>query len=218
MTGAALLAASAALHAGAGRVLVSLLDPAETAEISTQPELMLRRFEALELEALTIVCGCGGGQAVRGVLPAVLQRAGTLVLDADALNALGAEGSLQQVLKARAARQHTTVLTPTRWKPHACCTPTPPRCKPTGWLQRSNSPVNFSVWWLSKAQAPSSPPPGHPHHQPHGQCPPGNGGHRRCLGRHDWCLSGTRHASNRRPWPPSLSMGKQQTSGQSKCR
>ena len=112
MTGAALLAASAALHAGAGRVLVSLLDPAETAEISTQPELMLRRFEALELEALTVVCGCGGGQAVRGVLPAVLQRAGTLVLDADALNALGAEGSLQQVLKARAARQHTTVLTP----------------------------------------------------------------------------------------------------------
>ena len=112
MTGAALLAASAALHAGAGRVLLSLLDPAETAEISAQPELMLRRFEALELETLTVVCGCGGGQAVRNVLPAVLQRAGPLVLDADALNALGAEGSLQQVLKARAARQHTTVLTP----------------------------------------------------------------------------------------------------------
>jgi hydroxyethylthiazole kinase-like uncharacterized protein yjeF len=112
MTGAALLAASAALHAGAGRVLVSLLDPAETAEISAQPELMLRRFEALELETLTVVCGCGGGQAVRNVLPAVLQRAGPLVLDADALNALGAEGSLQQVLKARAARQHPTVLTP----------------------------------------------------------------------------------------------------------
>ena len=81
-----------------------------------RPELMPRTPEqALQpalLQRATVVCGCGGGQAVRGVLPAVLQRAGTLVLDADALNALDAEGSLQQVLKARAARQHTTVLTP----------------------------------------------------------------------------------------------------------
>jgi hydroxyethylthiazole kinase-like uncharacterized protein yjeF len=112
MTGAALLAASAALHAGAGRVLVCLLDPAETAAASVQPEWMLRRFEALELENLTVVCGCGGGQAVRSVLAAVLQRAGTLVLDADALNAISAEGSLQQVLAARSGRHRATVLTP----------------------------------------------------------------------------------------------------------
>lgn len=112
MTGAALLAGSAALHGGAGRVLVSLLDQDQTTEIHTQPELMLRRFEALELESLSVVCGCGGGQAVRTVLPAVLQRAQALVLDADALNIISTDGALQQALTARSARQHPTVLTP----------------------------------------------------------------------------------------------------------
>ena len=34
-----------------GRVLVSLLTKTMTTEIHTQPELMLRRFEALELES-----------------------------------------------------------------------------------------------------------------------------------------------------------------------
>ncbi len=79
---------------------------------STQPELMLRRFEALELESLSVVCGCGGGQAVRTVLPAVLQRAQALVLDADALNIISTDGALQQALTARSARQRPTVLTP----------------------------------------------------------------------------------------------------------
>ncbi len=112
MTGAALLAASAALHAGAGRVLVSLLDHDQTSEIAHRPELMLRRFEALELENLNVVCGCGGGTAVRSVLPAVVQRSNALVLDADALNAIATDGSLQQVLVGRAARQRRTVITP----------------------------------------------------------------------------------------------------------
>jgi len=112
MTGAALLAGSAALHGGAGRVLVSLLDQDHATEIHTQPELMLRRFEALELESLSVVCGCGGGQAVRTVLPAVLQRAQALVLDADALNTISTDGALQQALTARSARQRPTVLTP----------------------------------------------------------------------------------------------------------
>ena len=112
MTGAALLAGSAALHGGAGRVLVSLLDQDHATEIHTQPELMLRRFEALELESLSVVCGCGGGQAVRTVLPAVLQRAQALVLDADALNVISTDGALQQALTARSARQRPTVLTP----------------------------------------------------------------------------------------------------------
>ncbi len=73
---------------------------------------MLRRFEALELESLSVVCGCGGGQAVRTVLPAVLQRAQALVLDADALNVISTDGALQQALTARSARQRPTVLTP----------------------------------------------------------------------------------------------------------
>ena len=51
MTGAALLAARAALHAGAGRVLVGLLDGASMAVDTAQPELMFRPLDALDLRA-----------------------------------------------------------------------------------------------------------------------------------------------------------------------
>ncbi|WP_137892080.1 NAD(P)H-hydrate dehydratase [Ramlibacter sp. 2FC] len=112
MSGAALLAASAALHGGAGRVLVSLLDGGAMALDCAQPELMLRRFEALDLSRLTVACGCGGGEAVRAVLPAVLSRSPRLVLDADALNAIAADPQLQTLLDRRAARGLASVLTP----------------------------------------------------------------------------------------------------------
>lgn len=111
MSGAAVLAATAALHGGAGRVLLCPLDPALTA-IPLQPELMLRRFEALDLGTLTVVCGCGGGDAVRPLLPAVLSRAARLVLDADALNATATDAQLQTLLRHRASRGMGTVLTP----------------------------------------------------------------------------------------------------------
>jgi hydroxyethylthiazole kinase-like uncharacterized protein yjeF len=111
MTGAALLAASAALHAGAGRVLVALLD-GDAVAVDTQPELMLRHPSALDLDALTLVCGCGGGEAVRSWLPDVLDRTPRLVLDADALNAIAAAPELQNRLMARAAHGRVTVLTP----------------------------------------------------------------------------------------------------------
>ncbi len=65
MTGAALLAASAALHGGAGRVVVALLDASGTDTLPVdplQPECMLRRFDALELGGATVVCGCGGAR------------------------------------------------------------------------------------------------------------------------------------------------------------
>jgi ADP-dependent NAD(P)H-hydrate dehydratase / NAD(P)H-hydrate epimerase len=112
MTGAALLAASAALHAGAGRVFVSLLDGASMAVDPTQPELMFRRLAALNLRSSTVVCGCGGGDMVRGVLPQVLSQAPRLVLDADALNAIASDSALQSLLTARAMRSHATILTP----------------------------------------------------------------------------------------------------------
>lgn len=112
MTGAALLAASAALHSGAGRVLVALLDDGHLQLDPQQPELMLRRFDALALEELTLVCGCGGGQAVGQVLPAVLARAARLVLDADALNAIAARADLGALVVARSQQGQPTVLTP----------------------------------------------------------------------------------------------------------
>lgn len=112
MTGAALLAASAALHGGAGRVLVALLDGSMAVD-AQQPELMFRDWDSLELGALHLACGCGGGDAVRPVLPKSISRARSLVLDADALNALATDTQLQAQLQARARRGgRPTVLTP----------------------------------------------------------------------------------------------------------
>ncbi|MBQ6656595.1 MAG: NAD(P)H-hydrate dehydratase [Ottowia sp.] len=111
MGGAAYLAALGALHGGAGRVYVARLDGAAPSPAAF-PELMHRRVDALELEQLTTVCGCGGGQAVRAELPQVLERAARLVLDADALNAIATDDALQTLLAARAERAQTTILTP----------------------------------------------------------------------------------------------------------
>ena len=118
MTGAALLAGSAALHGGAGRVFVGLLEEkADThalthALVASQPELMLRAPETLDLAGAAVVCGCGGGEAVQAVLPRVLAQSARLVLDADALNALAADPALQGGLRQRAADQRATALTP----------------------------------------------------------------------------------------------------------
>ena len=113
MTGAALLAASAALHAGAGRVLVALLSDAPRLTVDVaQPELMFRAFDALDLGQQTVVCGCGGGEAVKTVLPQLLSTVPRLVLDADALNAIAADPALQAQLAARHQRACRTVLTP----------------------------------------------------------------------------------------------------------
>ena len=111
MTGAALLAGQAALHAGAGRVFVGLLDPAVRVDVS-QHELMLRSVEALDIKTACVVCGCGGADAVRTVLPRVLSSAPHLVLDADALNAIANDTSLQTLLRQRAKKDWCTVLTP----------------------------------------------------------------------------------------------------------
>lgn len=111
MAGAALLAASAALHAGAGRVFVGLLDRQIALDIA-QPELMLRDPEALDVRSMTAVCGCGGGTAIRDLLPRLLSTAPRLVIDADALNAIALDTSLQALLAARGRRGAATVLTP----------------------------------------------------------------------------------------------------------
>ncbi len=116
MTGAALLAARAALAAGAGRVLVHLLDPAGPGVDASHPELMFRppawRADAVQLAASTVVCGCGGGATVRDTLPVLLARCPRLVLDADGLNALANDPALRSQLDARYGRGLHTVLTP----------------------------------------------------------------------------------------------------------
>ena len=115
MGGAALLAARAALTAGAGRVTLARLDGHSEPD-PARPELMPRGvLAALAPDLLaqaSVVCGCGGGSAVRAVLPAVLAHAARLVLDADALNALAADPALQRALQARSSAGLPSVLTP----------------------------------------------------------------------------------------------------------
>ena len=135
MAGAAILAARAALHAGAGRVWVSLL-AAQTGEKMSaangmgqcqtltvdvvQPELMFRSLDALALNQHVVVAGCGGGHAIGLVLPQLLTHARRLVLDADALNAIADSTRLQAALiqrsnaasMANAVSACHTVLTP----------------------------------------------------------------------------------------------------------
>ncbi len=122
MGGAALLAGRAALRAGAGRVYVGLL--AEARDLPpcdpVQPALMLRTAAAAlgsELpQRAVVVAGCGGGDAIHAHLTDLLARCPRLVLDADALNALGPiaapSASCPDVWRERHTRGWWTVLTP----------------------------------------------------------------------------------------------------------
>lgn len=116
MAGAARLAACAALAAGAGRVFVAPLDDLRLSVDTGRPELMWRDAAELttpdRLDTLTVVCGCGGGAAVAGLLPAVLAHAARLVLDADALNAIAADPALRRRLQARSGHGRPSILTP----------------------------------------------------------------------------------------------------------
>lgn len=119
MTGAAVLAARAALHAGAGRVYLGLLGGEEQAPSWDPqcPELMFRRPQRLLdpalLDTAVTVCGCGGGLAIVEHLAVLLRQARRLVLDADALNAMAASASLRQQLVERANHANRiTVITP----------------------------------------------------------------------------------------------------------
>jgi hydroxyethylthiazole kinase-like uncharacterized protein yjeF len=117
MAGAAVLAAMAALQAGAGRVLVALVGSGATpAYDPAQPALMFRSPERLLQTpadpAQVLVAGCGGGDDVRSWLPHCLGAACPVVLDADGLNAVASDPALQSLLSLRAARGQATVLTP----------------------------------------------------------------------------------------------------------
>ncbi len=116
MTGAALLAAHAAHAAGAGRTYVSLLDGRGLPHDASRPELMYRpewwKSPEAVLRQSTVVCGCGGADAVRETLPRLIGNAGRLVLDADAINAVAGDPKLHTLLRARAERGRGTVLTP----------------------------------------------------------------------------------------------------------
>lgn len=115
MLGAARLAAHAALGAGAGRTWISLLDPDAEPGDTTRPEWLWAAqawADPSALAARTVVCGCGGGTAVRAALPSVLAHSARLVLDADALNAVASDAALRAAVCERAAAGRSTILTP----------------------------------------------------------------------------------------------------------
>ena len=117
MLGAAWLAGRAALHAGAGRVYVGQIDPAAPAVDPLYPELMLRRAEALlssDLPLTALVAGPGMGAAppAADLLVQAMAAPVPLLLDADALNLIGARADLRQRLLQRAKGGVATVITP----------------------------------------------------------------------------------------------------------
>ncbi|MBQ5945889.1 NAD(P)H-hydrate dehydratase [Massilia sp. ST3] len=110
MAGAAVLAARGALYAGAGRVYVAALDQAPGYD-SVHPEIMFRLADDFEFGKRTLVIGPGMGgsaNAMRLVAKA-LDSDSPLVIDADALNLVGASPDLQSRLAQRSA---PAVLTP----------------------------------------------------------------------------------------------------------
>lgn len=111
MAGAPVLAAQAALSAGAGRVWLALLGTPPSGW--TCPPDVLRCTPAqLPITTSVVLAGCGGGRAMVGLMPTLLAQCPQLVLDADALNALAQDPWLQGLLDQRAQRGWHTVLTP----------------------------------------------------------------------------------------------------------
>jgi len=110
MAGAPVLAARGALYAGAGRVYVASLDNAPGYD-SSQPELMFRLADDVEFDKRTLVIGPGMGGSANAMrlLAKALDGDSPLVIDADALNLIGASPDLQSRLARRAA---PAVLTP----------------------------------------------------------------------------------------------------------
>ena len=111
MTGAALLAGRGALGCGAGKVQVGLLAADAPIVDAGAPELMLRPgAQALEgASALVIGPGLGRSTEARALLVDALRRPLPLVLDADALNLVAADGALGDAL---ADRDAASILTP----------------------------------------------------------------------------------------------------------
>lgn len=114
MGGAAILAARAALHAGAGRVVAAFVDNPPPYD-SLQPELMCVSAASATFQSTVVVAGPGLGQsrasqeALSRALASTASTAQSVVLDADALNMIAANPRLHQQLAGRSSH---FVMTP----------------------------------------------------------------------------------------------------------
>jgi hydroxyethylthiazole kinase-like uncharacterized protein yjeF len=131
MVGAALLAGRAALHAGAGRVTLGLVDEQGPAFDPCQPELMVRRWHEMpRLDALTTLAigpGLGDFPESQAALSWGLASPLPLVIDADALNLIARDDALRDALAARPAPSARRI----RPRRRVCCGSTLPQCRPT---------------------------------------------------------------------------------------
>ena len=113
MTGAALMAARAALLAGAGRTYLSFLDEQAPSVDMQHPEIMVRSPNELsqlkQLDCVVIGPGLGLTKAALTLLEFWLAQETKLLLDADALNLIAEHEALITALKNRQAE---TVITP----------------------------------------------------------------------------------------------------------
>lgn len=110
MAGAPVLSARGALYAGAGRVYVAALNTPPGYD-SSQPEIMFRSADDFDFFGRTLVIGPGMGDSANAIrlLAKALDSDSPLVIDADALNLIGASPDLQSRLAQRTA---PAVLTP----------------------------------------------------------------------------------------------------------
>lgn len=120
MVGAAVLAGRAAIKCGVGKVFLGLIAENALALDLAQPELMIRSAARLirdardtaagaAPDALAIGPGMGTSTGARELLVGAISSAVPLVLDADALNLIGADAGLGKLLAERAA---PSILTP----------------------------------------------------------------------------------------------------------
>jgi len=113
MVGAALLAGRAALRLGAGKVFLGLLAEHAPTTDTANPELMLRRIDALLNEPAVNVIAAGPGMgtesAAQRTLTQILRSDLPVLLDADALNLVASYAVLQSAVQTR---QSPTLLTP----------------------------------------------------------------------------------------------------------
>jgi hydroxyethylthiazole kinase-like uncharacterized protein yjeF len=110
MLGAAVLAARAALYAGAGRVFAATVDAGPGVDL-VQPEIMFRDAAGFAFAGRTVVAGPGMGDSAGAtrILAKVLAGSGPLLVDADALNLTAASPDLAARL---AGHDGPAVITP----------------------------------------------------------------------------------------------------------
>jgi len=112
MVGAPLLAGRAALRIGAGKVRIGCVAGSYPAVDPGTPELMLHDATSIlagECDAIVAGCGLGATQAAVNALRQAIEAPVPLVLDADALNLLGADPELRARVRARV---QDTIATP----------------------------------------------------------------------------------------------------------